>query len=144
MESLQEIKRGRGRPATQTAEQRYNKWKEYMRVYMNKRYADKIACREPKDKNEVKPSTKPYKPQGRRCISDTEREEKIKELDDKQVFKDCISIVSPEEKLERSRTYFREYYAKHRDELLNKANLAYHRKIIAEKTPHVSQNAVQA
>ena len=59
MESTQEIKRGRGRPATQTAEQRYEKWKEYMRVYMNKRYADKIASRKPKDKNEVKPSTKP-------------------------------------------------------------------------------------
>lgn len=141
MESTQEIKRGRGRPATQTQEQRYEKWKEYMRVYMNKRYADKIASRKPKDKNEVKPSTKPYKPQGRRSISKEEREEKICKLEDERQFKDCISIVSVEEKHEKTKTYFREYYAKHRDELLNRANLAYHRKIIAEKTP-ASQSVV--
>jgi len=142
MESSQEIKRGRGRPAKQTAEERYNKWKEYMRIYMNKRYQEQIASRGPKE-HEVKPSSKEYKPQGRRSISNAEREEKIYRLEDKKQFKDCISLLSPEEKREKSREYFRNYYARHRDELLNRANLAYHRKIIVEKTP-ASQNAVQA
>lgn len=140
MESSQEIKRGRGRPATQTPEERYEKWKNYMRVYMNKRYKEQIASREPKE-HEVKPSSKEYKPQGRRSISNAEREEKIYKLEDEKQFKDCISIVSPAEKREKSREYFRNYYARHRDELLNKANLAYHRKIIAEKIP-ASQSVV--
>lgn len=143
MESLE--RRKVGRPATQTPEERYEKWREYMRVYMNKRYAEKIANRPPKEKkiSEVKPSTKPYTPRGRRPISEEERQKRLQELDDKKVFKDCISVVSTEEKHEKSKAYFREYYAKRRDELLNKANLAYHRKIIAEKT-HASQSVANS
>lgn len=128
MESVDVVSlpKGRGRPAMHTADERYEKWKNYMRGYMKKRFDKEKALRPPKEEKPPKPS-KPYK--GRPSISDKEREEKIDALIAVTEFKECKAP----KKEKPDKEYFRKYYETHRDSLLNRANLRYHKKVIATR-----------
>ena len=122
----------RGRPPIFTPEQQKEKQRAYARKYMKKRFDEEKALRltkEPKTHTLAKPSIKPYK--GRPCLSDKEREEKIDALIAVTEFKDC----KPPKKEKPSKEYFRKYYETHRDTLLNRANLRYHTKVVAERGP---------
>jgi len=121
----------RGRPRLFTPEQQAEKFRVYMRKYMKKRFDAERAQRppqEPKEHTLAKPPVKPYK--GRPSISDKEREEKIEALTSATEFKECKAP----KKEKPSKEYFRKYYETHRDSLLNRANLRYHKKVIAERT----------
>ena len=121
----------RGRPRLFTPEQQAEKFRVYMRKYMKKRFDEEKALRPPKEPKEpkvTKPPVKPYK--GRPSISDKEREEKIDALIAVTEFKECKAP----KKEKPSKEYFRKYYETHRDSLLNRANLRYHKKVIAERT----------
>jgi hypothetical protein len=91
-----------------------------MRKYMKMRFDEEKALRPPKEPKQ----TKPYK--GRPSISDKEREEKIEALTSATEFKECKAP-----KKGTTKEYFRKYYETHRDTLLNRANLRYHKKVIA-------------
>jgi hypothetical protein len=114
----------RGRPVIFTAEQQKEKMRVYMRKYMKMRFDQEKAQRPPKEPKQ----TKPYK--GRPSISDKEREEKIEALTSATEFKECKAP-----KKGTNKEYFRKYYETHRDTLLNRANLRYHKKVIAERAP---------
>jgi hypothetical protein len=114
----------RGRPRLFTPEQQAEKFRVYMRAYMKKRFDEEKALRPPKEPKQ----TKPYK--GRPSISDKEREEKIEALTSATEFKECKAP-----KKGTNKEYFRKYYETHRDTLLNRANLRYHKKVIAERAP---------
>jgi len=121
----------RGRPRLFTPEQQAEKFRVYMRKYMKKRFDEEKAKRPPKEPKVhtlAKPPVKPYK--GRPSISDKEREEKIDALIAVTEFKECKAP----KKEKPSKEYFRKYYETHRDSLLNRANLRYHKKVIAERT----------
>ena len=118
----------RGRPRLFTPEQQAEKFRVYMRKYMKKRFDEEKAQRPPKEPKVAKPPVKPYK--GRPSISDKEREEKIDALIAVTEFKECKAP----KKEKPSKEYFRKYYETHRDSLLNRANLRYHKKVIAERT----------
>jgi hypothetical protein len=116
----------RGRPRLFTPEQQAEKFRVYMRKYMKKRFDEEKALRPPKDTKQTK-QPKPYK--GRPSISDKEREEKIEALISATEFKECKAP----KKEKPSKEYFRKYYETHRDSLLNRANLRYHKKVIATR-----------
>jgi len=121
----------RGRPPMFTADEQKEKLRTYMRKYMKKRFDEEKAQRPPKEPKVhtlAKPPVKPYK--GRPSISDKEREEKIDALIAVTEFKECKAP----KKEKPSKEYFRKYYETHRDSLLNRANLRYHKKVIAERT----------